>query len=98
MFVCYFVEIVAFASPSLTCRFCFPLKFYASACGARRRDAVRKLVVESEVGSLAEKTEKTSVELVKEVREKIWRQCLKETGGDREKALRTLERKIEGSE
>ena len=63
------------------------------------RDAVRKLVVESEVGSLAEKkTEKASVELVKEVREKIWRECLEEAGGDREKALRILERRMEGSE
>lgn len=63
------------------------------------RDAVRKLVVESEIGSLAEKkTEKTSVELVKEVREKVWRECLKEAGEDREKALRILERKIEGLE
>jgi len=62
------------------------------------RDAVRKLIVESEVGSLAEKkTEKASVELVKEVRKKIWRECLEDAGGDKEKALRILERKIEGS-
>jgi len=63
------------------------------------RDAVRKLVVESEIGSLAEKkTEKTSVELVKEVRQKIWKECLEEAGGDTRKALRILERKMEGSE
>ena len=63
------------------------------------RDAVRKLVVESEIGSLAEKkAEKTSVELVKEVRQKIWKECLEEAGGDRREALRILERKMEGSE
>ncbi len=63
------------------------------------RDAVRKLVVESEIGSLAEKKlEKTSVELVKEVREKIWKECLKEAGGERGKALKILERKLESSD
>lgn len=63
------------------------------------RDAVRKLVVESEIGSLAEKrTGKTSVELIKEVRGKIWRECLEETGGDRERALEILERRMESSE
>jgi len=63
------------------------------------RDAVRKLVVESEIGSLAEKrTEKTSIELVKEVRRKIWKECLKEAGGDKERALEILERKMEESE
>lgn len=60
------------------------------------RDAVRKLVVESEIGSLAEKrAEKTSVELVKEVRGKIWRECLEEAGGDRKRALEILERRME---
>jgi len=60
------------------------------------RDAVRKLVVESEIGSLAEKgAEKASVELVKEVRGKIWRECLEEAGGDRKRALEILERRME---
>ncbi|MEM2104054.1 MAG: ribbon-helix-helix domain-containing protein [Candidatus Bathyarchaeia archaeon] len=63
------------------------------------RDAVRKLVVESEIGSLAaNKTEKASVELVKEVRRKVWRECLEEAGGDKEKALRILDREVEGLE
>ncbi|MGQ9468926.1 MAG: ribbon-helix-helix domain-containing protein [Nitrososphaerales archaeon] len=64
-----------------------------------RSEAVRKLVVESKIGGLAEKrTEKTSVELVKEFRGKIWRECLKEAGGDRKRALEILERKMETSE
>jgi len=63
------------------------------------RDAVRKLVVESEIGSLAEKrTEKTSAELVKDFRGKIWKDCLEEAGGDRKRALEILERKMESSE
>jgi len=60
------------------------------------RDAVRKLVVEREIGRLAEKrAEKTSVELVKDVRGKIWRECLEEAGGDRKRALEILERRME---